>query len=81
MKRVRLHFAELFESEINKRVFHIEIEGNRVASDVDIFALSGKDSAYVVDYDVVVNDGVLNIDLKKVIGKTILQGIEVTQMP
>ena len=79
--RVRLHFAELFESEINKRVFHIEIEGNRVASDVDIFSLVGKDSAYVVDYDLIVSDGVLNIDIRKVTGKTILQGIEVIQMP
>lgn len=78
--KVRLHFAELFEEEINKRVFHIEIEGNKVASNVDIFSQVGKDSAYVVDYDTQVNDGILNIDLIQVTGKTMLQGLEVTKV-
>ena len=38
---VRLHFAELNEKEVGKRVFNVSINGNTVLTDLDIFKETG----------------------------------------
>ena len=61
--KVILHFAELYVGQAGSRVFHVDIEGARKLSNFDVFANVGYTKALVKVFDVVVNDGVLNINL------------------
>jgi hypothetical protein len=59
---VTLKFAEFYWSGGERRVFDVEMEGNEVISDLDVFAKVGKYAAYDVVVPVSVADGLLNID-------------------
>ncbi len=59
---VTLKFAELYESNVNARVFSVKMEGKEVIPNLDVFAKVGKNRAYDVTVPVTVNDGSLNIE-------------------
>jgi hypothetical protein len=59
---VTLKFAEIYWRAADRRRFDVEIQGNEVVSNLDIFATVGQDSAIDVDVPVSVLDGVLKID-------------------
>ena len=61
---VQLHFAENYTKVFNVggRVFDVQLEGVTVEDDLDVFATVGARTALVVEHQVTVTDGVLNID-------------------
>jgi glucose/arabinose dehydrogenase len=81
---VNLHYAEIYWDDFNKRVFDVSIEGELVSDDLDIFANSknaffpGKNSALVQSVqDVLVSDGVLNINFDASINNASIAAIEI----
>ena len=58
---VTLDFAENFYNAAGKRIFDVAIEGQTVLQNLDIWALTGKNSALQRTFAVSVNDGMLNI--------------------
>ncbi|TCJ13498.1 T9SS type A sorting domain-containing protein, partial [Flaviaesturariibacter flavus] len=59
--KVVLHFAEIYWTAANSRVFDVTIEGVRVLDNYDIFAKVGAFAATTETFTVNVTDGVLNI--------------------
>ncbi len=78
---VRLHFAEVKFEQPGERKFHVDINGNRVLTDFDIFAEAGaKDKAVVKDFPGIVPDKNGNIVVRFSNGsadKAKINGIEI----
>lgn len=75
---VNLHFAEIFWSAAGQRVFNVNIEnGKYVTNSLDIFALAGKNKAYIKSYAVQVTDGILNINFTSVTDNAKVSAIEI----
>lgn len=74
---VKLHFAETYFTRDGKRVFDIDLEGQRVYNDLDIHREAGHDRALVKTFNVTVNDGELNIDFTPGKNNPQLAGIEI----
>lgn len=74
---IRLHFAERYYQEANERAFHVQIENIIAEVGLDVFAEVGFNNALAKDYEVSINDGVLNIDLLPIQSKPYLMGIEI----
>ncbi|MFD2515175.1 malectin domain-containing carbohydrate-binding protein [Pontibacter locisalis] len=82
---VRLHFLEPWygapggrTGAAGRRVFHVDVEGQRVLSDYDIFAESGAATAAVKTLEgVSVADGTLNIDFTSLRDNAIISAIEI----
>ena len=64
---VVLKFAEIYWEAVGQRVFDVWVEGQKVISNLDIFAKVGKNRAYDVVLPVSVSDGVLNIQFGKIV--------------
>ncbi len=61
---VELHFAEIYLESAGSRSFTVEIEGNAVLSDLDLYSEVGHDNAYTETFaDIAVNDGGVTIEL------------------
>lgn len=61
--RVNLLFSEIFFGAANRRKFHVDIEGTRVLTSFDVFAVhNANHTAVGKTFDTTVNDGVLNIN-------------------
>lgn len=61
--RVNLLFSEIFFGAANQRKFHVDIEGTRVLTNFDVFAVhNANHTAVGKTFDTTVNDGVLNIN-------------------
>ena len=78
-QRVRLHFAECQFTSPGKRIFHVEINGQRVISDLDIFAAApGRAKALVKEVSTAADDkGIVTVKLVKSVDNPQLSGIEV----
>ncbi|WP_165699280.1 malectin domain-containing carbohydrate-binding protein [Hymenobacter jejuensis] len=59
---VKLHFAELYWSAADQRVFDVSVEGNKVLTAYDIFRRVGANTATTESFPVTVSDGTLNLD-------------------
>lgn len=59
--RVSLDFVEMAWPSAGRRVFSVTGEGAPLATDLDVFAVAGRDRAHRVTRDVVVKDGVLDL--------------------
>lgn len=57
-----LKFVESTHSVRNQRVFDVRVEGQLSLNNLDIYALTGKNTALDVTFSVNVSDGVLNLD-------------------
>ncbi|TCZ67480.1 malectin domain-containing carbohydrate-binding protein [Flaviaesturariibacter aridisoli] len=60
--KVVLHFAEIYWTSANNRVFDVMIEGVKRLDNYDIFAKAGAFTATTETFVVTVTDGTLNID-------------------
>ena len=56
----------------------IWMEGTKVISGLDIFAIVGQNSAYDVSIPVTVSDGSLDIDFQSIVGSAKVNAIVVT---
>ncbi|MFT3713663.1 MAG: malectin domain-containing carbohydrate-binding protein [Archangium sp.] len=65
-RTLRLHFAETFWTAGGSREFNVEVQGARVETDLDVFALTGgKNRALVREYPVLTDaQGRVRIDFK-----------------
>ena len=64
---VVLHFAEIFFTRLNNRVFDVSIEGTKVLDNYDIFKKAGAFTATSETFTVNVADGKLNIDFSALV--------------
>ena len=76
---VVLHFVEVWTSGFvaGARVFDINAEGTLVVNDLDIFARSGAETACLMEFPMLVSDGMLDLDFSRVANNPTLSGIEV----
>lgn len=73
---VKLSFAELYVESAGSRVFNVSIEGQQVASNLDLFSEAGKFEAYDQTFEgIVVSDESLTIELTAVEENPTLAGI------
>jgi PKD repeat protein/N-acetylneuraminic acid mutarotase len=81
--RVRLHFADIYEGthQVGGRIFGVEMEGETVLGGLDIFAQVGGFAALVVETDVAVGDGVLDILFRHETENPKISAIEVILLP
>jgi hypothetical protein len=61
---LNLQFAEIYWSGPGIRIFDVLVEGAARVSNLDIYAVAGKDTPYDISIPVTVNDGVLNLDFR-----------------
>lgn len=62
---LQLRFSEPTYSSSGLRVFHVDVEGQRVVQNLDIYAKVGRNEAYDVDVGMSICDSVLSINLVK----------------
>lgn len=76
--RVRLQFAEIYQTSAGKRSFNLAIEGKTELSNVDLYTLAGRNGAYSYEVkNVRVSDGKLTIALESVIDNATLSGFTI----
>ena len=75
---VTLKFAEIYENEAGRRLFHVKIEGKEVLSKFDIFFRAGKNRAYDLQFPVMVADGALDIEFYSAAGDAKVNAILVS---
>jgi hypothetical protein len=74
-----LQFAEVYWDASGERVFDVLVEGTRRISNLDIYAVAGKNTAYDVNLPVTVNDGMLNLDFQPVVDNATLSALKLTK--
>jgi len=76
---VRLHFAEIFQTAVNQRVFSVDVEGGQgVLTDLDLFASAGFATALIEEFqNISVADGNMSITFSFSIDNALIQGIEI----
>jgi hypothetical protein len=76
---VRLHFAEISQPRARpgRRVFDVLIGGRDVVGRLDLFARAGFARPFVVEHAVSVDAGVVEVELRSVVGRPTIAGIEV----
>ncbi|WP_439883480.1 malectin domain-containing carbohydrate-binding protein [Pontibacter sp. MBLB2868] len=82
---IKLHFMEPYfgapgggTGSAGRRVFNVDVEGQRVLSNFDIFAQNGAATAVVKTFEgVTVSDGTLNIDFSSIKDNAIVSAIEI----
>jgi hypothetical protein len=77
---IRLHFAEIYWTAANQRKFHVNINGTRVLTDLDIFAAAGgANRAHVRQFTATSNaSGQISIQfLRGAVNEPKISGIEV----
>ncbi|MFH0990551.1 MAG: malectin domain-containing carbohydrate-binding protein [bacterium] len=78
---VTLKFCEPHYTASGQRIFDVKVQGKQVASNLDIFALVGKNKAHDIKVStVVVTDGILKIDFIRKEGESLIAGIVVEGM-
>ena len=78
---LELMMAENRIDQIGSRVFSIVVEGNKIATNLDLIKEVGQHTAYKISVsDLVVNDGILDIHFTNWIDKPLLNGIVVDKI-
>jgi Malectin domain len=75
---VTLQFAETYHDAAGRRKFHVSMEGGRVISDLDVYALVGKNKAHDIYREIKVSDRELNIAFEGVTDTGMICGIRIT---
>ncbi len=75
--KVTMTFAEMAWGSAGRRVFSVSGEGAPYVSNLDVFAVAGKDRAHTVTRDVVVKDGVLDLGFSATADNAMVSAIEV----
>ena len=76
--KVTLLFAEIYANSSNQRVFDVLLEGQERISNLDLYAIVGKNKAYQVSENVEVTDGSLTIAFSSDIDNAKLAGLLVS---
>jgi N-acetylneuraminic acid mutarotase len=75
---VRLHFAEVVQNGAGLRTFDVQLEGNTVLSNFDVFqAAGGINKGIVREFDRTITDGVVNIQFIRRVNNAKISGIEI----
>ena len=75
---MRLYFAEPEAVEKGERVFDVILQGKTVLEKFDIVGQSkATDTMVIREFDTVVTDGRLQLNLKSHVGTSLLSGIEI----
>lgn len=77
----KLHFVETspHANAVARRVFHIDINGNRVQTSLDIFKEVGQNKALVKTYPCAAANGKISISFTHFIGEPVISAIEVVK--
>lgn len=77
--RVRLHFAELYQTAVGQRVFNVAINGSTVLSNFDIYAVTGaRYKATVREFTAPANSsGQIVINFNTITDNATISGIEI----
>lgn len=75
---ITLLLAEIYFNDPNKRVFDVAIEGDEQMSNLDLYAVVGKNAAYQITKTVEVTDGGLSLAFSAEINNAKLAGLVVT---
>jgi predicted esterase len=75
--QVKLHFVELWRTTVGRRVFNVDIEGQRVLDRFDIISNVPRFTALSRTFDVTVSDGIMNIVLSNVSENATLSAVEI----
>ena len=78
--RVRLHSTELCFDAPGRRVFDVAAEGQPFVTGLDVYAMSGKNTAYIQDRPVTVTDGALDLTFTSRADNATVSSIEVLPM-
>ncbi|MCA9967831.1 MAG: malectin, partial [Anaerolineales bacterium] len=79
--QIELHFAEIYWTEPNKRLFDVVIEGETVLQNYDIFAAAGGQYRAVVERrEAEVADGTLTIAFQSVVENAKVSAVAVTPL-
>ena len=78
---VRLHFAETYYKEAGRRIFDVSLEDQLVLPALDVVSHAGHDVAAVFDFEVTINDGILDIDFGRVLENPIISAVEIGAVP
>ena len=76
---VRLYFAEVFHDSENQRVFDVELEGQTVLNDYDIYADVGGDTGTMKSYTVTPTDGSIGLNLTTETENAKISAIEIVE--
>jgi len=75
---VVLHFVEMYQESAGARSFSVSVEGQSVATGLDIYSKVGHDSAYILQADAIrVSDGALTIQLTSLVDNATLSGVSI----
>ncbi len=75
---VYFQFAETFFTEANRRVFNIDLEGQRIITELDLVATTtGKWISYDLPFSTTVSDGALTINSSALVNNSLLNAIVV----
>lgn len=77
---VVLHFAEIYHTSRNKRIFDVEMEGALVLDNYDIFADAGQNTATQKIFRTTVSDGVLDLEFSASADEAKISAIEIYQL-
>ncbi|WP_420176363.1 malectin domain-containing carbohydrate-binding protein [Luteococcus sp. OSA5] len=78
---VSLYAAEDYFTKPGERIFHVDAEGRRAASDLDIYAAVGHASAFRHQFKVEVTDGTLDLDLGGDVNHPLVSALRVESGP
>jgi Malectin domain/Polysaccharide lyase len=74
---VTLKFAEIYWTEVGRRVFNVSMEGKAVLSHLDLVAKVGPKARYDVTLPVTVTGGFLTVGFQSVVDNATISGIKV----
>lgn len=77
--KVRLHFAEIYQNAVGRRVFDVNIEGGtKELTSFDVFAEAGGiNRAIVREFPATVSDGVLTVDFIRQVENAKVSAVEI----
>jgi hypothetical protein len=78
--QVDLHFAEIYCTAINCRIFSISLENTVLVSSLDIYKQVGRDTAYVRSFVVPVRDGTLDIAFTPLVSAAKISALRVSSL-
>ncbi len=77
---VNLNFAEIYWNQPGKRVFNVNLEGQSILQNFDIWSQVGQNRALTKSAQTTVNDGVLNIDFSALVDNAEITSIEILKV-
>lgn len=74
---VRLHFAEIFFTNVNDRIFNVNVNGDMAVENLDLINEAGPNVAVIKEYSATPKDGAITIDFTNSIQNAKISAIEI----